>query len=81
MFSSVGFVTFLIVFKLRSAAELDAILEEVSIYYDRKTLLQMYEIATAEPYSFWYINLSAAKEDVFWLRFESRMIPQNAVQE
>ena len=71
----------LIVFKLRSAAELDAILEEVSIYYDRKTLLQMYEIATAEPYSFWYINLSAAKEDVFWLRFESRMIPQNAVQE
>ena len=59
--------------------ELDAILEEVSIYYDRKTLLQMYAVATTEPYSFWYINLSASKvEDVFWLRFEQRMIPSGA---
>ena len=32
----------LVVFKLRSAMELDTVLEEVSIYYDRKTLLEMY---------------------------------------
>ena len=66
--------------------ELDTILEEVSIYYDKPTLLEMYHLATAEPYSFWYINLATSRvEDVFWLRFESRMIPsaptQNALQE
>ena len=59
--------------------ELDAILEEVSIFYDKRTLLSMYEIATREPYSFWYINLAASKiEDVFWLRFQKRMIPTAA---
>ena len=76
----------LIIFKLRSAIGLDTILEEVSIYYDRSTLLEMYPLATAEPYSFWYINLAASKiEDVFWLRFERRMVPSgttpNALQE
>ena len=71
----------LIIFKLRSAMELDTILEEVSIYYDRKTLLEMYHLAVAEPYSFWYINLAASKvEDVFWLRFDARMIPAAAIE-
>ena len=65
--------------------ELDTILEEVSIYYD-KTLLEIYRLATTERFSFCYINLAASKvEDVFWLRFEQRMIPSgaspNAVQE
>ena len=69
----------LIIFKLRSKAELDCILEEVSNFYSKKTLLEMYEIAVAEPHSFWYINLAASrKEDVFWLRFEQRMIPTDA---
>ena len=76
----------LIIFRLRSKTELDAILSEVSNFYPMPTLLEMYELATAEPYSFWYINLAASKiEDVFWLRFESRMIPSgaapNALQE
>jgi len=54
-------------------------LEEVSNFYPKKTLLEMYEIAVAEPHSFWYINLAASKkEDVFWLRFEQRMIPTDA---
>ena len=49
--------------------------------------MEMYTMATAAPYSFWYINLAASKvEDMFWLRFESRMIPttapsQNVLQE
>ena len=66
--------------------EMDCIVEEVSNCYDKRTLLEMYHIATAQPYSFWYINLAASKiEDIFWLRFESRMIPDaappNALQE
>ncbi len=36
-------------------------------------------MATAEPYSFWYINLLPSEvEDMFWLRFEQRMIPTTA---
>lgn len=66
----------LVVFRLRNRLELDAIIEELSAVYDKKTLMEMYQLATAEPYSFWYINLAASKvDDMFWLRFEHRMIP------
>ena len=69
----------LIVFRLRNKLELDAIIEELSAVYDKKTLLEMNSIATAEPYSFWYINLAASKvEDMFFLRFEQRMIPADS---
>ena len=66
----------LIVFRLRNRLELDAIIEELSAVYDKKTLMEMYQLSTAEPYSFMYINLAASRvEDMFWLRFEQRMIP------
>ena len=70
----------LIIFRLRSKAELDAILEEVSNFYPKKVLLQMYELAVNDqPYSFWYINLAASRiEDVFWMRFEYRLVPTDA---
>ena len=76
----------LVVFRLRNRLELDAIIEELSAVYDKRVLMEMYRLATAEPYSFWYINLAASKvEDMFWMRFEQRMIPSgaipNAVQE
>jgi hypothetical protein len=66
----------MVVFRLRNRLELDAIIEELSAVYDKKTLMEMYQLATAEPYSFWYVNLAAKrKEDMFWLRFEQRMVP------
>ena len=66
----------IICFRLRNRLELDAIIEELSAVYDKKILMEMYQLATAEPYSFWYINLAASKvADMFWLRFEQRMIP------
>ena len=69
----------LVVFRLRNRLELDAIIEELSAVYDKKVLMEMYQMATAEPYSFWYINLAASRvEDMFWLRFEQRMIPSGA---
>ena len=52
----------LIVFRLRNRMELDALLEELSAVYDKKTLMEMYQIATTGPYSFWYINLAASKK-------------------
>ena len=67
---------FLCVWRLRNQHELESLLEEVSAVYDKKTLLQMYQMATDEPYSFWYILLtSKRREDMFFLRFEQRLIP------
>ena len=41
--------------------------------------MEMYQMATAEPYSFWYIGPAASTvEDMFWLRFEQRMLPASA---
>ena len=37
--------------------DLDAWIEEVSALADEKTLLDIYQLATQEPYSFLYIKL------------------------
>ena len=67
---------FLCVWRLRNQHELESLLEEVSAVYDKKTLMQMYHLATDEPYSFWYILLTAKRrEDMFFMRFEKRLIP------
>ena len=72
----------MVVFRLRNRLELDAIVEELSAVYDKKILMEMYQLATAEPYSFWYINLAAKRvQDMFWLRFEQRMVPTASAQE
>ena len=66
----------LIIFRLRNRLGLDACIEELSAVYDNKILMEMYLLATEDRWSFWYINLAASKiEDMFWLRFESRMVP------
>ena len=68
----------LCVFRLRNRLELDAIVEKLSAVYDKATLMEMYELATREPFSFWYIHLAAKRrEDMFFLRFEKRMIPNS----
>ena len=67
---------FLCVWRLRNQHELENLMEEVSAVYDKKTLMQMYLLATDEPYSFWYILLTAKRrEDMFFMRFEKRLIP------
>ena len=64
------------VFRLRNKLELDAIVEELSAVYSKEQLLEMYELATREPYSFWYVYLAAKrKEDMFYLRFDKRLTP------
>jgi GTPase SAR1 family protein len=68
--------TALFVFRLRSHLELEAVLEEVSATYDKKTIAGFYREATEEPFSFLYIRLEAKKpEDMFWERFEYRLLP------
>ncbi len=55
----------LIVFRLRNYSDLISFLDEVSALIDKQTLLQIYNLATEEPYSFLYCNLTAKKRMIF----------------
>jgi hypothetical protein len=66
--------TALIVFRCRSALELQAILEENSAILSKDELLRLYHEATDEQYSFLYIDATArSPRDMFWLRFERKL--------
>ena len=68
---------FLCVWRLRSALELESLLEEVSALHDKKTLLAMYEHATSQPYGFWYVNLTRHPAEMFFVGFHSQMRASN----
>ena len=65
---------FYCVFRLRNQLELDALVEELSAMLPKDVLYGMYEEATREKYSFWYVNLRAPKEDMFWVRFDRKFL-------
>ena len=70
--------TDLFVFRLRSKAELDAIVEENSAHYGPKVTEKIVLTATEEPYSFLWLNLMAKDPaDLFWLRFHACIIPRS----
>ena len=53
-------------YRLRNQADLDGVLDETSAVYDKKTLCQLYRMATDEPYGFLYIKLTSRdKDDMF----------------
>jgi hypothetical protein len=53
---------------------LESFIEEVSAVYPKKTILEIYNMATDEPYSFLYVNLRAKKKsDTFYIQFEKRI--------
>ncbi|MFM7981844.1 MAG: ATPase/DNA packaging protein, partial [Candidatus Fonsibacter sp.] len=53
--------TELFVYMLRNMKDLDTFIDEVSAVVDNNTLLNLYHTATAEPYSFLYVKLTAKK--------------------
>ena len=66
--------TALYVYRLRNYKDLESLLEELSALYDKKTLMQLYETATSEPHSFWYINLMAKnKNDMFYMNYSRKL--------
>ena len=66
---------FVLVWRLRSAREIEALVEELSALYPKQILYDMYEQAVEEPHSFWYVNMVAkSKQDMFYLRFEYKMV-------
>ena len=70
--------TALVVFRLRSVAEKQAIVEENSAVYSKDVVEEMYETATERPHSFLYLNLLAKRrEDLFWEGFTQRLLPED----
>ena len=66
--------TELFIYRLRNYRDLETFIEEVSAITDKKTLLEIYNLATAEPYSFLYVNLRAKKKnEMFYIRFDKRI--------
>ena len=66
--------TELYIYRLRSNKDLETFIEEVSALYDKKTLLEIYNAATSEPYSFLYVNLRAKnKADMFYMNFSRKI--------
>jgi hypothetical protein len=62
------------VYKLRNYKDLESLVDELSAIAPKKTLLEMYKLATDEAYSFWYINLmSRDPNKMFYIRFEKRL--------
>ena len=67
-------MTELYIFRLRNVKDLEAVIEEVSAITDKKTLLQIYNLATDEPYSFLYVRLNAkSKNDIVFIRFDKHI--------
>ena len=69
-------MTHLFIYRLRNYGDLEAIVEELSAVYDKKTLLQIYHEAIDEPCSFLYVNLMQNdKRKMFMSRFEHYLNP------
>ena len=70
------------VWRLRNHKEVETLCEELSGVYDAKTIMELYKHATADPYSFMFVRLDAkTRRDMFWLRFEARLVPQDVAEE
>ena len=64
----------LYIYRLRNYRDLETFIEDVSAIYGKKTLLELYNTATAEPCSFLYVNLRAKdKDDMFYMNFDGTL--------
>ena len=66
--------TELYVFRLRNYRDLESFIEEVSALIDKKSLMEIYNLATSEAYSFLYVKLTAKKkDDIFMVKFNKKI--------
>ena len=66
--------TELFVFRLRNYQDTSMFLEEMGGMIDKKTLLEIYKLATKEAYSFLYVKLNAKSLDnMFMINFTKRI--------
>lgn len=67
----------LLVWRLRNHKEIECLCDELTGFYPKDTIMELYMAATAEPFSFLTIRQDAkTRRDAFWLRFENRLYPE-----
>jgi hypothetical protein len=72
----------MLVWRLRNHKEIEILCEELSGVYGKDTIMEMYKEATEEPYSFMFVRLDAkTRQEMFYLRFEARLLPESTVEE
>ena len=71
---------FICIWRLRNQLELEAVLEELSALLPKQELLAMYQEATREPYSFWFIYYVRDKANMFYKRWEERFVVDGAAE-
>ena len=71
---------FICIWRLRNQLELEAVLEELSALLPKQELLTMYQEATREPYSFWFIYYLRDKANMFYKRWEERFVVDGAAE-
>ena len=65
---------FICIWRLRNQLELEAVLEELTALLPKQELLAMYQEATREPYSFWFIHYLKDRANMFFKRWEERFV-------
>jgi hypothetical protein len=61
---------------------MEILAEELSGFYPKDVILELYNHATADPYSFLFVRLDGKqKRDIFWLRFEARLVPETSEED
>ena len=64
----------LYIFKLKNIREVETFIEEQSALVDKKTLLEIYKIATEEPFSFLFVKLRESDlNKIFMKRFDAEI--------
>ena len=71
---------FICIWRLRNQLELEAVLEELTALLPKQELLAMYQEATREPYSFWFIYYLMDKANMFYKRWEERFVVDGAAE-
>ena len=67
-------MTELYVFRLRNVKGLEAFVEEVSALADKKTLLEICNLAIEDQFSLLYVKLnSKSMQNMFYIRFDKHM--------
>ena len=70
-------ITDIYILRLRSHADIEAWLEEMSALCDKDTLIQLYRMSTDKPFGFLYINAVAKdKKDMFFDSMQTRLVPK-----
>ena len=64
----------MLIWRMRNAKELAAIIEELDALVDRQTLMEMYRMATADKHGFLYVNLLNETDSMFYKGFEQRYV-------